>query len=158
MGFFSNLSSKVKHAVVAVGAAVAAIASVGVQTGANDPSHALDVDGVCIGHDQVGTLGLRATDFIGLADQPSVVVVLGRAEHDHAAVEGELGVDDAARFVGYDEVLLEAEHAAQPFDRGKRVPVAQAGYRGRSIRLLPVRLNSDIAPLWRWLHRCLPWK
>ncbi len=45
---------------------------------------------------------------------------------------------DGAVLAGHDEVLLEAEGLAQPFDRGRRVAVAQArdhrGARGRDLR------------------------
>jgi hypothetical protein len=58
-----------------------------------------------------------------------------RAEHQHAAAERQLRVQDRAVRPRHDHVLLEAEHPAQPVDGGRRVAVPHPGdYRAWGIR------------------------
>jgi hypothetical protein len=52
-------------------------------------------------------------------------VVLGRAQHDDARAEPQLRMRDAAVGSRIDRMLLEAEGLDEPFDRGRRILVAQ---------------------------------
>jgi hypothetical protein len=80
---------------------------------------------------QVGGLGLGSADVARLHDQLAVfALVAHRAEHDHAAPQGQLGMRHRAVFTRDDHVLFEAEYLAQPLDRAGRVAVAQAGHNG----------------------------
>jgi len=54
-------------------------------------------------------------------------VVFGGAEHDHAAVERELGMADASVRALVDGVALKSEDVAEPIDGGGGIAVAQGG-------------------------------
>src|SRR5690606_726885 len=88
------------------------------------------VVGVDVTHDHAGALRFAQAGFLRLHDLAApFAVVAGRAEHDHAVAEGELGMVHGIA-IGVDGVPVEAEGAAQPVDRGGRVAVAQAGNDG----------------------------
>jgi hypothetical protein len=86
------------------------------------------VDGVGIGHDEVGALSFAQADLVGLDHVfTGFAAVVDGAEHDHAAAKGELGVHDG--FVVRAEVdglFFESEGGDEPFDCGECVAVAEA--------------------------------
>jgi hypothetical protein len=72
---------------------------------------------------------------------------VGRAEHDHAVAEGELGVLDAGVVrAEVDGVFLEAEGGDEPVDGGEGVAVAKAGDDGGA---------SGFGRVGRWVSRCV---
>src|SRR5262249_58718549 len=79
----------------------------------------------------------------GLDDAAPLVVARG-AEHDHAGAEDELRVRDRAVVARNDEVALEAERLAEPFDHAAGIVVAHGrDHRGfRGLRLLSHRESS----------------
>src|SRR5215475_1885549 len=64
--------------------------------------------------------------------QPPEFGVGRRSEHDHSIAEAELGMGDRAVLVWHNKLLFEAEHAAEPIDRGRGVTVTKTGDHCRS--------------------------
>src|SRR5438309_1300171 len=89
----------------------------------------LRVDRVRVRDDQIRALRFEAIDLVGLPDQLSPLGILSgnRAEHDHAVAKTQLSVRDRAVRIGVDGVPLETKGRTQPFNRGRRVPVAKGG-------------------------------
>src|SRR6185503_6345004 len=93
--------------------------------------------GVHVVHDDVGA-GRDGAAYAGRwLLKPAELVVARRAQHDHAVAEDELGVSDRAAVTRHDEMLLEAEGVAEPFDHRCRISVAEGGNH-RSDRLLGI--------------------
>ena len=53
------------------------------------------------------------------------------AEHDHTAAERELGMGNLVLAMRRHKTPFKTEYAAQPFDSGMRIAVAQTGNNGR---------------------------
>ena len=88
-------------------------------------------DGVRVGDDKVGALGLTQIDLVGLNDLPSVfAAVIDGAEHDHPSAQGELGMGDGVVRSHVNSIFLEAEGTAQPVDGGRGIAVAEARNEG----------------------------
>ena len=81
--------------------------------------------GVDIGNEVVADLGLGAADLVRLHHEVVERGIPDGNQHHHAAAENQLGVADGAVVVTDEELLLEAERAAQPLDSGWHVAVTQ---------------------------------
>src|ERR1700691_1174713 len=76
------------------------------------------VSGVGVGDNDVGAAGFHAAEFVGGFEAAAVLVVLGGAEHDHAAVERKFGVSDGSVFAFVNRMALKAEDLAEPVNGG----------------------------------------
>ena len=85
---------------------------------------------VGVGDDDIEAASLNAAQFLGRLEAAAKLVVLARAEHDHAAAQGQLGVGYGSKFTFIDGVALEPKYFAEPIDGGGRVAVAMAGDNG----------------------------
>ena len=81
--------------------------------------------------DDISALGPDAADFSRRFDPLAEFVIAGRAEHNHAITKAELSVCDAPVVTRYDEVVLETEGVAQPFDSSGRIAVPHSRNDGR---------------------------
>jgi len=113
---------------VAAGVAAAAMALVvNVEDDLSAGGFGSSIMRVAIGDNDVAALRFGATDFVGLLHQFAKFVVLDGAEHDHAAAKVELCMGYGVVFGGNDEVFLETEGVAEPFNCGGSVAIAHAG-------------------------------
>src|SRR5438552_14490535 len=70
---------------------------------------------------------ISAPAALAFAPSPLGILSGNRAEHDHAVAKTQLSVRDRAVRIGVDGVPLETKGRTQPFNRGRRVPVAKGG-------------------------------
>ena len=92
-------------------------------------SLSLGVDGVGIGHDDVGSLRCSASEFIWLLHQAAELRLAFESgfEHEHFAGKYDLRVRDGAMQFRHDQMRLKVERSAQPLDRSCRDSIAQDG-------------------------------
>ena len=102
----------------------------GILEGADDRGsggYGAGMDRIGVGDHDVDAAGFDAAELGRGFEAAAILVVFLRAEHDHAASEGEFGVADGSVFAFIDGMALEADDLAEPVDGGGRVAVAQAG-------------------------------